>query len=496
MLQAGMAAGTLAFLGRLPAVAAHEAKLSPERMQLTDDMAPLVRLLEETPREKLLEEVASRIKQGTSFQQIVTAVMLAGVRSIQPRPVGFKFHAVLVVHSAYQASLHAPDRDRWLPLFWALDNFKVSQARNAQEGNWKLGPLPTAKAPAPTEAKQRFLTAMDAWDEEGADAALCAWSETAGAHELFEVLVRYAARDQRDIGHKIIYLANGWRTLEAIGWRHSLPILRSLVYAFLDRGRDPNPAQNDLPTDRPWKEHPRRIARFPADWVQGKNGGEKSVATLLQLLRQTEQAAACDAIAQEVENGIGAETVWQALLTRAAELTVQQPGIIGLHSVTSANALHFAYRRTADDSTRRMLLLQAVAFVAMFRERMGGPKLNEAVTVGKLEPLTPGSTGPAALEEIFAEVHTRRLDAIRKTITLLHSGGLAPDLFLRRGRQMIYLKGTDSHDYKLSEAVWEDGHHVAPSFRPYFLAASLSNLKGSTDKDNQLVQRTRAALGT
>ena len=53
----------------------------------------------------MLEEIGTRIRNGTSYQQILSALMLAGVRSIQPRPVGFRFHCVLVVNSAHLASL-------------------------------------------------------------------------------------------------------------------------------------------------------------------------------------------------------------------------------------------------------------------------------------------------------------------------------------------------------------------------------------------------------
>jgi len=57
-----------------------------------------VRLIEDTPREKLLEEVAARIKKGLSYREVLAGLLLAGVRNVQPRPsVGFKFHAVLVV---------------------------------------------------------------------------------------------------------------------------------------------------------------------------------------------------------------------------------------------------------------------------------------------------------------------------------------------------------------------------------------------------------------
>jgi hypothetical protein len=59
---------------------------------------------------------------------------------------------------------------------------------------------------------------------------------------------------------------------------------------------------------------------------------------------------------------------------------------------------------------------------------------------------------------------------------------------------LVFLKGSDSHDYKFSSAVLEDYYHVSPAFRDRFLAANTYWLKGSSAKDNELVKRTRAAL--
>ena len=79
---------------------------------------------------------------------MLAALLLAGVRNVQPRPsVGFKFHAVLVVNSAHLASLGSPDTDRWLPIFWALDHFKSSQAQDVREGNWTMGPVDESAVP-------------------------------------------------------------------------------------------------------------------------------------------------------------------------------------------------------------------------------------------------------------------------------------------------------------------------------------------------------------
>src|SRR5437773_4443250 len=94
------ALGDLGFLSRLPSVTAAEAEVDPRMVRFHPEIEPLVRLLEDSPRERVLEEVAARIQRGLSYRELLAALLLAGVRNIQPRPVGFKFHAVLVINSA------------------------------------------------------------------------------------------------------------------------------------------------------------------------------------------------------------------------------------------------------------------------------------------------------------------------------------------------------------------------------------------------------------
>src|SRR5262249_45949648 len=151
---------------------------------------------------------------------------------------GFKFHAVLVVNSAHLASLASPDSDRWLPIFWAIDQFKSSQAADEREGDWMLPPVDESAVPPGHKARQAFIEAMDNWDEAAADAATAGPVRTASANEMFDIFCRYGVRDFREIGHKEIYVANSFRALEAIGWQHAEPVLRSLAYAILDSDRD------------------------------------------------------------------------------------------------------------------------------------------------------------------------------------------------------------------------------------------------------------------
>jgi hypothetical protein len=488
---AAIGLGQLDFIHCLPPATAQDAQADPKIVQFRPEVEPLVRLIEETPRERLLEEVASRIKRGTTYREVLAALLLAGVRNVQPRPsVGFKFHAVLVVNSAHLAAMSSPDEHRWLPIFWALDYFKSSQAQDVREGNWTMAPVDESRVPPAHLAKQQFLEAMDRWDEEQADAAVAALARTAGSHELFEIFCRYGARDFRSIGHKAIYVANAWRTLHCIGWQHAEPVLRSLAYALLNHQGEGNPAENDLPADRPMRENLSRLKKIRPDWRDGKLD-EQATKDLLSTLYAGSPSDACDQVVELLNRRVAPQSIWDALLCGAGELLMRQPGIVGLHTLTSSNAFHYAYQAAAQDETRLLLLLQNAAFLPLFRQAMfGRGKVEER----KLVELAPAELDPATeLETIFAEVSGNRLRAAEHTLAYARRHR-DPKSFIDRARTLVFLKGNDSHDYKFSSAVLEDYYHVSPAWRDRFLATSVFNLTGSGERDNSLVARTRAAL--
>src|SRR5688572_27372361 len=206
-------AGTLALLG-----SPRLARARSPGVTFGPDIEPLVRLVEETPRDRLIEAAAEKIRGGATHQQLLAAGFLAGVRGIRARPVGFEFHCVLAIHSAHLIAQAAPVADRWIPVLWAVDQFKGGQQRkrDKHEGGWVL-PLPEeARLPPAKEARRRYLQAMADWDEEAADRAITALVRSAGPEAIRDLLFRHGARDFRDIGHKAIYAANAWRTLQVI----------------------------------------------------------------------------------------------------------------------------------------------------------------------------------------------------------------------------------------------------------------------------------------
>jgi len=484
-----LGAGELPFLGKLGNVSAAEAKLPKDAVQMRPEIEPVVRLLENTSRSRVLEEVADRIKQGLSYRDTLAALLLAGVRNVQPRPVGFKFHAVLAVNSAHLASMAAPDSDRWLPIFWGIDYFKSSQARDVREGDWTMSAVREATVPPPHKAKAAFIEAMENWDVEAADIACAGFARSAGAQDIFEVFSRLGARDFRDIGHKAIFVSNSYRTLNAIGWQHAEPVLRSLAYALLAHGGS-NPRERDDAADRPWRHNRELATSIRRDWLAGKPDADATTEMLRSLRSATAESASSKAV-ELLNRGVAPQSVWDAVFEAAGELLMRKPGIIALHAITSSNALHFAFRTSGNDDTRRMLLLQNVAFITLFRGRANAKGRQR---IDELEPLNPAGDGLAGVADIFAEISRNRTKAAQKVLGYLQRGESAEQL-IHNARRFLFLRGRDSHDYKFSSAVLEDYYNVSPKLRDRCLATAVFNLRGSGGKDTNLVQRTREALG-
>ena len=317
---------------------------------------------------------------------------------------------------------------------------------------------------------------------------------TAGANELFELFCRYGARDYRSIGHKAIYVANSWRTLHCIGWQHAEPVLRSLCFALLNHRGEPNPAESDLRADRPWRRNLELQESVREDWLTGAIDAA-ATRDMLSTLRDSSPDEAADLAVELLNKGVAPQSIWDAVFVGSGELLMRQPGIIGLHTLTTANALYYAYQTSGQDRTRRMLLLQSCAFLPMFRESaMGRGKLSDA-TIDNLEPIDASRDAPGdTIEAIFADVSQNRDRAASKVRGFLRSGGNARDV-MNAARRLIFLKGNDAHDYKFSSAVLEDYNHVSHDWRNLFLSLGVYNLRGSGDRDNPLVNRTRQALG-
>lgn len=489
-LRAASAIGMGAGLGPLPALAAvtpasgADRVVEPDCARFRPEIEPVVRWIEQTPRDRAFEVALAELQKGLSYRDLMAGLFLAGIRNIKPRPVGYKFHAVMVINSAHLLGQTADPWDALLPMFWALDNFKASQDQDVQEGDWTLAKVDEARVPGPSAARARFRDAMDAWDPEAADPAVAGLCRSSGAAETMETFWRYCIRDHRNIGHKAIFGMQCWRTLQAIGWQHAEPVLRSLAFGILDLQGD----KNAEPVG-PYRANLENARKIRDGWQSGK-ADPSATRKLLAAFRTESPEAASAAVVEVLNAGVSPDSAWDAVALGAGELMTRSPGILTIHAVTACNALHFIHGASGDGGTRKLALLQAAGWLPMYRDRVqppGSPNLDA------LEPIEPVSSGDEALAEIFQDLDHDRLQAARKAIGYLARGGSA-DAVYRAGRSAIFRKGRDAHDYKFGAASWEE-HELAadPSWKPALLAASLANMPGAGKGESPLMKRARDA---
>jgi len=493
------AAGADALLAFSPLTQA-EARLTPELVQLRPEMEPLVRLIERTPREKCVDLLVAQLRRGVSYRQLLAALYLAGVRNVSPQPPGFALHCVFVLHSAHQLGLDAPAADRLLPLFYALDYFKRAQDQDARRpaGDYVMPPL-TGALPSPDRAAEELRLAMESWDKDRAERAVVSLIRHRGAHEVIEPLWRYGARDYRNIGHKAIYPASAWRTLQTIGWQHAEPVLRSVVASLVDFGKEERvngyqfEDQSYLPNAGRARE---TIRRLKGDWT-GPRGDTAVAREMLDAIRTaTPDRASAEAASLLVKGRAQAGAIWDAVHLAAGELILRKPGsIAAIHAVTSANALRYAFQASGDPENRLLLLLQAVGWMGQFQaytpqreKEMRDLKITDLASAGPPEGDAP--TPEKALADLPAKV-----DAAAEKAFHLGRQPAAAEAFMSAATRLVFAKSDEPHYYKYAAAVFEDFGLVSPEWRPHLLSLAVYYLKGSSQPDTPVIQRARQALG-
>ena len=300
-------------------------------VQLRPEIEPLVRLLEETPRERCWKRSPPASAAALSYPELLAALLLAGVRNVEPRPsVGHKFHAVLVVNSAHLASMASPPEHRWLPIFWALDHYKSARPSDVEErGDWTMTAVDESAVPPAHRGRPRVSTPRwTAGTKPAADAAIAGLARTAGANDVYETSVplRHARlpldRPQGDLRRQQLPHA----AVHRLAARRAGAALAGLRPADA-RGRQPGRARRrrrpPLPP-QPWS-WPAKIRR---DWRDGKLDHAATTELLGDAAQPDRTTTPATQVVELLNRGVAPQSIWDALHVGAGELLMRQPGIV------------------------------------------------------------------------------------------------------------------------------------------------------------------------
>lgn len=452
-------------------------RLSSRSAPMTD-LEALARQLTEAAPEVAMTVAIDAVRKGASWNDVLGATLLAGVRNVNPRPLGFKFHCVLMVPATMHLAAGATDAERPLPILYNVEDFKRAQAADARDGDWQLSP--SGEAGNSEHPDRELERGLEEWNEEIVDRALVQLLPGTEQDAMFELLWPFAARDFGSIGHKMIYAAGVHRVLGEIGWQYAEPVLRSLGNGLLAGG--PGASSASFAANR------KKIDGWPDDWRAGAPDRQASVA-LMRALRRAGTDEAADLIVGAVGRGVAPDSIWDGLRLAAAELLLRQPGILAVHAVTSMQALHYGFGATRRDATRRLILLQAGAWIAMFRDFLVGrsPQMMQGPALDELE----AEVAPIAPAEVFAVAAKDRPRATRLALGRLQAGD--GEAFARAVRQQVFQRGSEHHQHKYAAAVLEEATRCDPKWAPYLLAVAASYLPAAGD-DSAVYERSRDAL--
>lgn len=501
---AGAASLCLADGQVLSGLAALGAEPAEERIQFGPDLEPIVRLMEETPHEECVRVFVAELKRGLPYRKFLAASLFAGIRKARSN------HEVYKVHAMHQVSMDVLAVERLLPLFWGLNVFKQHQDDFpwTTMNQWRR-PLPAAE-----KAADQFQQGIEKADQEQAESALIALARGLGARPTMEQLWQHGCRNGGAGGHMAICLANCFRALETVGWEEAEPALRFVVQDWF--------AANYIKPDRYHQANQARVAeqhaKLPPDW-SGRGADPTVTMELLAQIRQGDGEQASALAVEQLRRGSGAQSVWDAVHLATAELLVRHKDGWGLasrplHSNTSTNALHYAFRTASTPTTRLMLLLQAVAWAT---DKTGGDRAGGGLrdlSITELSAIDVPASTEVAITEIFSQLPLRHYrwdktegavlkygtradadEACRKVFVLARDRPAAIPVFVQTARSWLCRKASnDSHEYKFLAAILEDVGWVSTQWRPHLLAAAVHYFHGNQSPDNSVIQQAREAL--
>ncbi|MBL8900623.1 MAG: hypothetical protein JNM84_23530, partial [Planctomycetes bacterium] len=348
--------------------------------------------------------LARELRAGRSLSELLSAILLAGAQDVQPKPVGFKLHACMVIESARVLALASPRGEEALPLFFALYDLKTSQRLDEQEGGWELGPPPKFEGLDPESALPRWEAALLAADREEAERCATAIGLAPVTEASFEPAWIASMRDFHNVGHKPIYATQLARM--AVRWKEAAaqPLLRTLTMGLLEES-DEAPHRSLFEANLP------RSVAMPAGW-EGGTAKTEAAFELLDTLRSASSERAVERGVELLAAGVAPSSLWSGILLHASEILLRAPSLLPVHAFTSTHAFRHIARVSQRESTRALALLQALAWAPLYRDRLRS-LIRPALAARRIDDAESRAVAPSDSDRGNA-IETLRRDLLRQ----------------------------------------------------------------------------------
>lgn len=344
MLVAGVGPTMAANLDVAPAFASNDAK------RLTfGAREPLVALLQETPADKLLPILVSKLNSGLPLKELVAAGALANARTFGGHDYD-GYHAFMAIAPSYSMAQEMPAESQALPVLKVL----YRNTRFIEKFGGRKNEQLHAIEHHATEAGSGVNLLREATrkaDGAAADQALAA----AASDSLTDAynLLQQCIQDDIDV-HRVVLSWRAWATLDLTGRDAALTLLRQSIQFCVDSERERVKRQRPEPGVRavlPKLLDQYRLVNKP---LGSRRADDAWIDKLCQTVYASNRQQAAEAVAAALADGIAPADIAEAIALAANRLVLRDPGrahgaegkpvgsihgaSVGVHASDSANA--------------------------------------------------------------------------------------------------------------------------------------------------------------
>jgi len=350
-------------------------------------LEPLVRLMQETPADRLVPLLVEQLRTGRDLRELTAAAAFANARTFGGEDyVGF--HTMMALAPAYHMSQELPAESRPLPILKVLYR---NTNRIQERGGRKDEVLHAVKAGSLSEATPGGELLRDCVRRKDVDAAEKTFAALAqgSAEDAFNQLL-YAVQDSTEV-HRVVLPYRAWDLLGIIGKEQAHTLLRQSVrYCVKAENWTGNGSWKEPRTVLPkMLEDHKLLGRSPGD----RRAEDNWVDELSQTIFKSTPTQAAEAVANALSEGISPSDIGEAVSLAANQLVLRDMGrrpqedvpgkpvgsvhgdSIGVHASDSANAWRNMARVSNARNSFASLILGAYQ-VALDRTARGGDFLN------------------------------------------------------------------------------------------------------------------------
>jgi hypothetical protein len=378
MLAAGVGYGAAVEMGLSPALA--DQTDGPATLSF-GKLEPLVRLMQQTPADKLMPKAVAMLGEGTSLQELVAAAALANARAFGGEDyVGF--HTLMALAPSYDMAQRLPADRQPLPVLKVL--YRNASRLQEQGGLDAQALRPVEPAALPDgDAGQALRQLVHRGEREQAERLFAAIAQRSADDAFNDLLL--TVEDAHDV-HRVVLAHRAWDMLELVGRDHALTMLRqSLRYCLRN---EPWSAKNMA---EPRTLLPKLMDQYKlAALTPGSRSADDAwIDQFSQTIFASTAAQAADAVAAALADGMSPDAVGEAIALASNQLVLRDSGrregqtqpnkplgsvhgdSIGVHACDSAHAWRQIARVSNARNTTASLVMAGFQ-VAYDRVHRGG----------------------------------------------------------------------------------------------------------------------------